>query len=130
MGRIRRKASDPARARLFLLAALPFVLVAAFLVLPGSPASSVVRIEFSPPYAVYVRLAYTSPFVADGRSTFAIFEMESVFRKIQFIRTPSPVTGSTDSNFYIAVAGRKVLRGQVRGKGEITNFALNPVDDG
>ena len=122
------------RAALFLfgksLSTLTLFLVFASFVGFVQPASSAVRIEYSPDYAVYVRLAYTSPFVPDGRSTFAAFEMESVFRKVVFIRTPSPVTGSPDSNFYISVVGRKALGRVVRGKGEISNFTLNLVDDG
>ncbi len=129
MGRIRRKASDPARARLFLLAALPLVLVAAFLVLPGSPASSAVRIEYSPPYAVYVRLAYTSPFVPDGRSGFAVFDMEAAFRKIQFTRSAVPAAGP-GGNFSLAQPDSGGTSFQAHGKGSLSDFRLNLVDDG
>ena len=129
MGRIRRKASDPARARFFLLAPALFVLVAAFLVLPGLPASSAVRIEYSPTYAVYVRLAYTSPFVPDGRSGFAVFDLEAAFRNVQFARSavPAAVPGG---NFSVTQPGSGGSGSQVQGKGSLSDFRLNLVDDG
>jgi hypothetical protein len=129
MGRIWRKASDPARARFFLLAPVVFAFVSVFLVLPGLPASSAVRIEYSPAYAVYVRLAYTSPFVPDGRSTFAVFDLEAVFRKVQFTRSAVPAA-SPGGNFSVAQPGSAGPGSKVHGQGNLSGFRLNLVDDG
>jgi hypothetical protein len=106
-----------------------FAVVAAFLALPELHASGAVRIEYSPAYAVYVRLVYTSPFVPDGRSTFAVFDLESVFRKVQFTRSaaPSAVPGG---NFSVAQPGSLGSGSQARGTGGLSKFRLNPVDDG
>jgi len=108
------------------LAALVLSLLFAFL---AHPAESSVRIEFSPPYAVYVRLAYTSPFVADGRSTFAVFDMEAVFRKVQFTRSAVPAA-APGGNFSVTQSVSGGSGSQIQGKGSLSDYRLNLVDDG
>jgi len=111
------------------LSFLSLFLAFAFLALLAQPAESSVRIEFSPPYAIYVRLAYTSPFVPDGRSGFAVFDMDAAFRKVQFTRSAAPAAGP-GGNFSIAQPDSLGPGTQVHGKGSLSDFRLNLVDDG
>jgi hypothetical protein len=121
------------RAALFLfgksLSILTLLLVFVFFIVLAQPAESSVRIEYSPDYAVYVRLAYTSPFVPDGRSGFAVFDLEAVFRKVQFTRSAVPAAGP-GGNFSLAQPDSGGPCFQARGKGALSDFRLNLVDDG
>jgi len=121
------------RAALFLFgksfSILTLFLVFAFFIGLVQPAESSVRIEFSPLYAIYVHLAYTSPFVPDGRSNFAAFDLEGVFRKVQFTRSAAPAAGP-GGNFSIAQPDSGGPGSQVHGKGNLSGFRLNLVDDG
>jgi len=119
-----RLSRGPAPLFVFLFAILfPILLLTPF------PASASVRIEFSPSYAVYVRLAYTSPFVPDGRSSFAVFDMDAAFRKVQFTRSATLAAGP-GGNFSLAQPDSDGPGSQVHGKGSFSDFRLNLVDDG
>jgi hypothetical protein len=126
MDRFPRNREGPGKTSLKLIPAIFLLLIFAFL---AHPAESSVRIEFSPPYAIYVRLAYTSPFVPDGRSGFAVFDMDAVFRKVQFTRSAAPAAGP-GGNFSIAQPDSLGPGTQVHGKGSLSDYRLNPVDDG
>jgi hypothetical protein len=125
MDTVRSVRAGPGSGALKVVLAASLFLSAFF----AHPAQGSVRIEFAPPYAVYVRLAYTSPFVPDGRSTFAVFDMEAVFRKVQFTRSAAPAA-VPGGNFSVAQPGSQGPGSQAGGKGSLSAFRLNLVDDG
>ena len=48
------------------------------------PMAAAAEVQSSPPYTIMVALSYESPFVDDGRSSFAEFAFSVTFRNVRF----------------------------------------------
>jgi len=59
--------------------------------LPASIIDGKVAVRKSPPYTVVVALETTSPFVGDGRMTFAEFAFSATFKDVLFVFNPAEV---------------------------------------
>lgn len=122
------KKAGPGVARSILARFLITAVVPVCFVIYADPASCARILEISPYYSIYVRLHVQSPFIPDGRSSFADFDMDAAILKVQLTYT-NDLNAQPGAGYTITQPG--FLSGwQVGGEGNLSSYRLNLVDDG
>ncbi len=94
-------------------------IVAVFLYLVFLSPVAAAESEISPPYTVMIALSYASPYVDDGRSSFADFAFSVSFKHVRFRFDPGQP---------LPMLGFHIMGG--KGKGTLTRHTLNKVQTG